>query len=266
MLFRSCASEFLLQFGGAGYMAVPMPTSGTHVLFLALFGIGVVVGIRMLSSPQTSNLRLPAVVVCGGGIYGLLSFGYYANRSYASNLVPYILVASVVSIGLFQIWRQHVEFGDRLHRYLCILLLAVPTMTLSRLPDFGNEAQRLFAPDAAVDFAQRSRWAGMREYIVNYSIMNSRAPDEIAIISENTVTDSVVAGVRPGLPYNSPKSIVLKSQLARSCRHLQQSQVQVVFVNSLVMSPAVTAILTCAGFRLTGSASDVNIFLRSEQS
>ena len=106
----------------------------------------------------------------------------------------------------------------------------------------------------------------MREYIVNYSIMNSRAPDEIAIISENTVTDSVVAGVRPGLPYNSPKSIVLKSQLARSCRHLQQSQVQVVFVNSLVMSPAVTAILTCAGFRLTGSASDVNIFLRSEQS
>jgi len=103
-------------------------------------------------------------------------------------------------------------------------------------------------PSPADNFVELTRWESLGSEVERIITDFDVVSDQIAVISKGMTVDALANQIQIGLPYNSPGSLVLDSQLRFSCQDLRRRGVNFVMVASDALGPSLKRVLRCAGF------------------
>jgi hypothetical protein len=266
-----CTGEFAYLFGGTGFFAVPELTFGIQhsVLSTAVIGLfgGLVEFIRISrDQPENSKRLLICRLLVGLSAFCILTLPYFTNRSYAALLVQFFLPWTAVLlllIGLLLTNRSYVTKYRNISAGIIALLLLFPISNLRHLPPIDDVSNLVFDAPMSTNFRLASEWLELPSIIDKALLDFNVTRNQIGLVSRNAMPDAITNGVLPAIPYNSPASIVLKSQRQFSCDFLLSASLKVLIIRADSESVDLKYILSCSGFKNYTQMSGYAIASRS---
>jgi hypothetical protein len=129
------------------------------------------------------------------------------------------------------------------------LLLIVPISNLRHLPPIDKVSNRIFDPPISMNFRSVSEWSELPLIIAETVLYKEVKRNQIGLVSRNAMPDAISNHILPAIPYNSPLSVVLKSQQKFACTFLLSSHLEVLVIKTDSDSEDLRDILECAEFR-----------------
>ena len=251
-----CAGEFAYLFGGTGFFAVPELTFGTQQTVLTTAVIGLFVGLKefvrvcRVQADDATRL-LTCRLLVGLSIFCLLSLPYFTNRSYAALLVQFFLPWTAVLLLLVRLILLsdiYVSKYRRVFMGFIALLLLIPVSHLRHLPPIDDISNLIFDSPAATNFRTASEWTELPAIVDQTLLTMNVSRNQVGLISRNAMPDAIINHILPVIPYNSPASVVLKSQQRFSCDFLVSIKIKVLIIRADSDSVDLKYILVCSGF------------------
>jgi len=261
-----CTWEFARIFGAVGYFSADMPMFGFHTVVFAGHVLAAVVAGRaamrhvarwrvgsteFLSGNDLSTVRVAAVTV-GSAVFGLVELSYYVNRSYAALLLVVFLPLSVSSMGMLTLLvresTQH-TLAEQLFLVPLVGLAVVPMLAVPRLPALEVEWSRLSGDLPAWIYPFETEFPVIDSVLHEAEARFGATPDDVGIVASNMMVGPVRYGMRAGLSYNSPLSIVAHRQAERQCGILRNDGPKVLLVHPQGLYQELNPIFECAGYR-----------------
>ena len=252
-----CTGEFSYLFGGTGFFAVSQLTFGIQQSILCSAIVGLLVGIVEYMridriDPYVSPRLLTCRLLVSLSTFLVLSFPYYVNRSYAALLVQYFLPWTAILlllVRLITISPMHIPRSRAISVLLIGLLMIVPLSNLRHLPPVDDVSNLVFDAPISTNFRIASEWSELPSIIDKAVIDFGVTRNQIGLVSRNAMPDAITNGVLPAIPYNSPASIVLRSQQKFACEFLLSSNLKVLIVRADSESSDLRQVLDCAEFQ-----------------
>jgi hypothetical protein len=252
-----CTGEFSYLFGGTGFFAVSQLTFGIHQSILCSAIVGLLVGIIEYmridrGDPYVSPRLLTCRLLVSLSTFLVFSFPYYVNRSYAALLVQFFLPWTAILlllVRLITISPMHTARSRAISVLLIGLLMIVPLSNLRHLPPVDDVSNLVFDAPLATNFRIASEWSELPSIIEKAVVDLGVKRNQIGLVSRNAMPDAITNGVLPAIPYNSPASIVLRSQQKFACEFLLSSNLKVLIVRADSESSDLRQVLDCAEFQ-----------------
>jgi len=252
-----CTGEFSYLFGGTGFFAVSQLTFGIQQSILCSAVVGLLVGIvEYMRIDRNDAYVSPRMLTCrllvSLSTFLVLSFPYYVNRSYAALLVQYFLPWTAILlllVRLITISPMHIPRSRAISVLLIGLLMIVPLSNLRHLPPVDDVSNLVFDAPMSTNFRIASEWSELPSIIDKAVTDFGVTRNQIGLVSRNAMPDAITNGVLPAIPYNSPASIVLRSQQKFACEFLLSSNLKVLIVRADSESSDLRQVLDCAEFQ-----------------
>jgi len=252
-----CTGEFTYLFGGTGFFAVPELTFGIQHAILGSAVVGLLIGIVEYmgidrNEPYVSPKLLTCRLLVSLSTFLVLSFPYYVNRSYAALLVQYFLPWTAILlllVRLITISPMQIARSRSVSVLLIGLLMIVPLSNLRHLPPVDDVSNLVFDAPMSTNFRIASEWSELPSIIDKVVVDFGVTRSQIGLVSRNAMPDAITNGVLPAIPYNSPASIILKSQQKFACEFLLSSNLKVLIVRADSESSDLRQVLDCAEFQ-----------------
>jgi hypothetical protein len=252
-----CTGEFAYLVGGTGFLAVPELTFGIQHTVLSTAVIGLFVGLAefiRVSRFQSEDAKrlLVCRLLLGLSIFCILSFPYFTNRSYAAMLVQFFLPWTAVLLLLVRLILSTDIYAFK-HRKVCMgivaILLLIPVSNLRHLPPIDDISNLVFDSPATTNFRLASEWIELPSIVDRTLLDMNVSRNQVGLISGNAMPDAISNHILPAIPYNSPASIVLKSQQRFSCDFLASTNLEVLIIRADSESVDLKYVLVCSGFK-----------------
>jgi hypothetical protein len=252
-----CTGEFSYLFGGTGFFAVTEPTFGIQQAILCSAVVGLLIGIvEYIRIDRSVHYVSPRLLTCrllvSLSTFLVLSFPYYVNRSYAALLVQFFLPWTAILlllVRLITISPMHIARSRAISALLIGVLMIAPLSNLRHLPPVDDVSNLVFDASISTNFRIASEWSELPSIIDKIVLDFDVTRNQIGLVSRNAMPDAITNGVLPAIPYNSPASIVLKSQQKFACEFLLGSNLKVLVVRTDSKSSDLRQVLDCAEFQ-----------------
>jgi hypothetical protein len=120
---------------------------------------------------------------------------------------------------------------------------------LRHLPPVDDVSNLVFDAPLATNFRIASEWSELPSIIEKAVVDLGVKRNQIGLVSRNAMPDAITNGVLTAIPYNSPASIVLRSQQKFACEFLLSSNLKVLIVRADSESSDLRQVLDCAEFQ-----------------
>jgi hypothetical protein len=139
------------------------------------------------------------------------------------------------------------------HRKVCMgivaILLLIPVSNLRHLPPIDDISNLVFDSPATTNFRLASEWIELPSIVDRTLLDMNVSRNQVGLISGNAMPDAISNHILPAIPYNSPASIVLKSQQRFSCDFLASTNLEVLIIRADSESVDLKYVLVCSGFK-----------------
>jgi hypothetical protein len=261
-----CTYEFARLFGGIGFYSVDIPTFGIHSIVFAGFVLATLVSGRTAarhartwrdsngvpwSADGLASIRIAAVTI-GTAVFGLVGLSYYVNRSYAVTLLSVFLPLAISSMGMLTLLVRESApntLAERLWLFPLVVVCLVPVLSVPRLPALGTEWSRLSGDLPSWIHPVETEFPVIDSVLDEAKARFGAAPSDVGIVASNMMVGPVRYGIRAGLSYNSPLSIVARRQAERQCEILQRDGPAVLLVHPQGLYQELNPVFECGGYR-----------------
>jgi hypothetical protein len=261
-----CTYEFARLFGGIGFYSVDMPTFGVHSVVFAGFVLATLVAGRVAarhartwrdsngvprSADELASIRIAAVTI-GAAVFGLVGLSYYVNRSYAVALLSAFLPLAISSMGMLTLLVRESApntLAERLWLFPLVVVCLVPVLSVPRLPALGTEWSRLSGDLPSWIHPVETEFPVIDSVLDEAEARFGAAPSDVGIVASNMMVGPIRYGMRAGLSYNSPLSILARRQAERQCEIHRRDGPAVLLVHPQGLYQELNPVFECGGYR-----------------
>jgi len=261
-----CTYEFARLFGGIGFYSVDIPTFGIHSIVFAGFVLATLVSGRTAarhartwrdsngvprSADGLASIRIAAVTI-GTAVFGLVGLSYYVNRSYAVTLLSVFLPLAISSMGMLTLLVRESApntLAERLWLFPLVVVCLVPVLSVPRLPALDTEWSRLSGDLPSWIHPVETEFPVIHSVLDEAKARFGVAPSDVGIVASNMMVGPVWYGMRAGLSYNSPLSIVARRQAERQCEIHRRDGPAVLLVHPQGLYQELNPVFECGGYR-----------------
>ena len=261
-----CTYEFARLFGGIGFYSVDIPTFGVHSVVFAGFVLATLVAGRTAarhsrtwrdwngvprSADGLASIRIAAVTI-GTAVFGLVGLSYYVNRSYAALLLSVFLPLAISSMGMLTLLVRESApntLAERLWLFPLVVVCLVPVLSVPRLPALDTEWSRLSGDLPSWVPPLETEFPVIDSVLDEAKARFGAAPNDVGIVASNMMVGPVRYGMRAGLSYNSPLSILARRQAERQCEIHRRDGPAVLLVHPQGLYQELNFVFECGGYR-----------------
>jgi hypothetical protein len=196
-------------------------------------------------------VRIAAVTI-GAAVFGLVGLSYYVNRSYASLLLSAFLPLAISSMGMLTLLVRESApntLAERLWLFPLVVVCLVPVLSVPRLPALDTEWSRLSGDLPSWIHPVETEFPVIDSVLDEAKARFGAAPNDVGIVASNMMVGPVRHGMRAGLSYNSPLSILARRQAERQCEIHRRDGPAVLLVHPQGLYQELNPVFECGGYR-----------------
>ena len=196
-------------------------------------------------------VRIAAVTI-GAAVFGLMGLSYYVNRSYAVCLLPVFLPLAISSMGTLTLLLRETaqrSFVERLWMFPLVVVCLLPVLSVPRIPALGTELSRLSGDLPSWIHPVETEFPVIHSVLDEAKARFGAAPNDVGIVASNMMVGPVRYGMRAGLSYNSPLSILARRQAERQCEIHRRDGPAVLLVHPQGLYQELNPVFEWCGYR-----------------